>query len=178
MSNALLSSLQSLSCPEVSLASLLVRERHGAYREAVEDEVLLVAQRLLAARLRGTQALSSPADVRAFLVARLSTLGHEVFALLHLDAQYRVLDYVEMFRGTLTQSSVYPREVVKEALRVNCAAVILVHNHPSGLPEPSAADRTLTRVLSSALGLVDVRVLDHFVVAGTSVLSFAEHGLL
>jgi DNA repair protein RadC len=178
MSNPLLSSLDALAGAGAASLSLLVGEERGGYREAAVDEVLQAAQRLLAARVRGANVLSAPADVREFLKARLSTLEHEVFALLHLDAQHRVLDYVEMFRGTLTQSAVYPREVVKDALRANAAAVILIHNHPSGLTHPSPADETLTRVLTSALALVDVRVLDHFVVGGTSVFSFAEHGLL
>jgi DNA repair protein RadC len=180
MSHDLLSSLDSLCLPVAGsyASSLLVREGPGGYRAAQADEVLLAAQRLLAQRVRGTDVLSSPAEVREFLRARLSSLDHEVFALLHLDAQHRVLDYVELFRGTLAQTSVYPREVVKDALRLNSAAVVLDHNHPSGLAEPSSADRVLTQTLSSALLLVDVRVLDHFVVAGSSTLSFAECGLL
>ena len=95
-----------------------------------------------------------------------------------LDAQHRVLSVDELFRGTLTQTSVYPREVVKVALRANAAAVIFAHNHPSGVAQPSQADELLTRTLKDALALVDVKVLDHFIVAGTSILSFAERGLL
>jgi len=105
-------------------------------------------------------------------------LPHEVFVCLQLDAQHRVIAIEELFRGTLTQTSVYPREVVKAALRVNAATVIFAHNHPSGVAEPSHADEILTRSLKSALALVDVQVLDHFIVAGTRIMSFAERGLL
>ena len=180
MSHDLLSSLESLSPVAVVPYSskLLVREGQGGYRAADAQEVLLAAQRVLAQRIRGTDLLSSPSAVREFLRARLAFLDYEVFALLHLDALHRVLDYVELFRGTLTQTSVYPREVVKDALRLNSAAVVLVHNHPSGVPEPSLADQALTQTLSSALRLVDVRVFDHFVVGGLSIVSFAERGLL
>jgi len=135
-------------------------------------------RRLLEGQLRGSEALTSPQVVRDFLRIKLGTLEHEIFAVIHLDAQHRVIEYVEMFRGTVTQTSVYPREIVKDALAHNCAAVILVHNHPSGVAEPSRADELLTKTLKSALALVDVRVLDHLLVAGADVLSFAERGLL
>jgi len=108
----------------------------------------------------------------------LAQTAHEIFAVLFLDAQHRLIACDEMFRGTLTQTAVYPREVVKQALRHNCAAVILAHNHPSGVAEPSRADEALTRALQSALALVDVRVLDHIVVGAASSTSFAERGLL
>lgn len=136
------------------------------------------AQRLLSQRMRGSELLSSPLAVRDFLCVRLGALEHEVFAALMLDAQHRLLEYVELFRGTVSQASVYPREVVKEALARNAAAVILVHNHPSGSVAPSRADEHLTQVLKAALALVDVRVLDHLVVAGSDIASFAERGLL
>ena len=116
--------------------------------------------------------------VRDFLQVKLGALQHEVFAVLMLDAQHRVIEYVELFRGSVSQTSVYPREVVKESLARNAAALILVHNHPSGLAEPSRADEFLTQTLKTALSLVDVRVLDHMVVAGTDLVSFAERGLL
>ena len=116
--------------------------------------------------------------MRDFLRIKLGTLEHEVFAVIHLDAQHRVIEYVEMFRGTVTQTSVYPREVVKEAMAHNTAAIVLVHNHPSGVAEPSRADEHLTQTLKSALSLVDVRVIDHLIVAGPTILSFAESGLL
>jgi DNA repair protein RadC len=121
-------------------------------------------------------AFISPQVVRDFLRLKLGALEHEVFAVLLLDAQNRLIDYQEMFRGTVTQTSVYPREVVKEALARNAAAAIFAHNHPSGVAEPSHADETLTRTLKQALGLVDVRVLDHFIVAGDAIAYFAECG--
>lgn len=123
-------------------------------------------------------ALNSPSAVREYLRLLLSPLEHEVFFCLFLDAQNRMIEAEELFRGTLTQTSVYPREVVKRALFHNCGAVIFAHNHPSGIAEPSHADETLTQALKQALALVDVRVLDHFIVAGSSVLSFAERGLI
>ena len=150
----------------------------GDYRLANADEVMQAALRVLAGQMRGSEALTSPQLVRDFLRIKLGTLEHEVFAVIHLDAQNRVIDYVEMFRGTVSQTSVYPREVVKEALARNSAALLLVHNHPSGVAEPSRADETLTQTLKSALALVDVRVLDHLIVAGSNILSFAERGLL
>ncbi len=159
-------------------SSLLVRDVAGDYRPAKADEVLQAALRVLAGQMHGGEALSSPQVVRDFLRIKLGTLEHEVFALIHLDAQNRVIDYVEMFRGTVSQTSVYPREIVKESLARNSAALILVHNHPSGVAEPSRADEILTQTLKSALALVDVRVLDHLIVAGANILSFAERGLL
>ena len=159
-------------------SSLLVRDVAGDYRPAKADEVLQAALRVLAGQMYGSEALTSPQVVRDFLRIKLGTLEHEVFAIIHLDAQNRVIDYVEMFRGTVSQTSVYPREVVKDSLARNSAALILVHNHPSGVAEPSRADEMLTQTLKSALALVDVRVLDHLVVAGANILSFAERGLL
>jgi DNA repair protein RadC len=116
--------------------------------------------------------------VRDFLCLQLGDREHEVFAALFVNAQNRLIAYKELFRGTLTQASVYPREMVKEALAANASAVVFVHNHPSGLPEPSAADQVLTLRLKEALETVDVRVLDHFIVAGEATMSFAERGLL
>ena len=159
-------------------SSLLVRDVAGDYRPAKADEVLQAALRVLAGQMYGSEALTSPQVVRDFLRIKLGTLEHEVFAIIHLDAQNRVIDYVEMFRGTVSQTSVYPREVVKDALLKGSAAVLLVHNHPSGAAEPSRADELLTQNLKQALGLVDVRVLDHLIVAGAMVLSFAERGLI
>ena len=137
-----------------------------------------LAARALAEELQHRDALTSPAAVRALLQHRLAGLPHEVFAVLLLDAQNRVIAMEELFRGTLTQTSVYPREVVKAALKANAAAVIFAHNHPSGVAEPSRADELLTQSLKQALSLVDVKTLDHFIVAGTKTLSFAERGLL
>ncbi len=140
--------------------------------------VLELAKRMLLEQARQPDAMNSPAAARDYLCLALAGQAHEVFTVLFLDAQHRLLACEEMFRGTLTQTSVYPREVVKQALRHNCAAVILAHNHPSGVAEPSRADEALTRALQSALALVDVRVLDHIVVAGAQSTSFAERGLL
>ena len=136
------------------------------------------ALELLAAEVQGADALSSPDLVKDFLRLKLGDRPHEVFAVVFLDSKHRVIAFDEMFRGTLSQTSVYPREIVKEALARNAGAVVLVHNHPSGSAEPSRADEYLTSTLRQALALVDVRVLDHLVVTRTSVTSFAELGLL
>lgn len=178
MSHDLFSSLDSFVAVSSAASSLLVRDVAGEYRPADADEVLQAAQRVLAGRVRSSDVLTSPTVVKDFLRARLGNLPHEIFAVVHLDAQHRVLDYVEMFRGTVSQTSVYPREVVKDALALNSSALLLVHNHPSGSPEPSRADEFLTQTLKSAGALVDVRVLDHLIVAGNSVLSMAEKGLM
>ena len=137
-----------------------------------------LTRRALREEIGRRNALASPAAVRDYLCLRLRDLGHEVFVGLYLDAQNRLIADEELFRGTLTQTSVYPREVVKRALARNAAGVILAHNHPSGVAEPSYADETLTRALKQALNLVDVKVLDHFIVAGNLATSFAERGLL
>ena len=141
--------------------------------------ILELARRTLQEELAAGMSLSSPEAVRDYLRLSFSSLPYEVFSVLFLDAQNRLIGMEEMFRGTLTQTSVYPREVVKRALEANAAAVILAHNHPSGVTEPSRADELLTKSLKQALSLVDVKVLDHFVVAGNSPpLSFAERGLM
>jgi DNA repair protein RadC len=137
-----------------------------------------LVRRSLVEAMRHRDVLSSPASVRDYLRMTLAGRDYEVFMVLFLDAQNRVLSSEEMFRGTLTQTSVYPREVVKRSLANNAGAVIFAHNHPSGVAEPSRADELLTQSLKQALALVDVRVLDHFVVAGGGVMSFAERGLL
>jgi DNA repair protein RadC len=165
----------------------LLAAGHGALREvkglgeakaAQLAAVLEMARRCLGEELRAGTALNSPAAVRDYLRLALGTREHEVFVALFLDAQHRVTAVEELFRGTLTQTSVYPREVVKAALRRNAAAVILAHNHPSGVAQPSQADELLTRSLAEALALIEVKVLDHFIVAGNQTLSFAERGLL
>jgi DNA repair protein RadC len=137
-----------------------------------------LARRSLSQQLAQRPVFDSPQRVKDFLRLQLGHLGHEVFAVLFLDAQNRLLKLEEMFRGTLTQTSVYPREVVKRALELRSGAVILAHNHPSGAAEPSRADEFLTKALTSALQLIDVRVLDHLVVGQSEVVSFAERGLL
>ena len=150
----------------------------GPAKRAELQAVLELARRALMAELAQRPVFDSPQSVRDYLKLQLGELGHEVFAVLFLDAQHRLIAYEPMFRGTLTQTSVYPREVLKRALALNAAAVILAHNHPSGVAEPSRADEFLTQSLKSALAMVDVRVLDHMVVGRGPVVSFAERGLL
>ena len=150
----------------------------GQAKYAQLQAVMEMARRTLKEKLATGNALNSPSAVRDFLRMKLQALPHEVFFVLFLDAQNRVIGSEELFRGTLTQTSVYPREVVKRALHHNAGAVIFAHNHPSGVAEPSHADETLTQALKQALALIDVRVLDHFIVAGSGVLSFAERGLI
>ena len=151
----------------------------GQAKYAQLQAVLEMSRRALAEAMKQDSLLNTPDTVRDYLRLHLAGLRHEVFFALWLDAQNRLIAAEELFRGTLTQASVYPREVVKKALAHNAAAVVLAHNHPSGVAEPSSADSQLTRELKQALALVDVRVLDHFIVAGTaSPLSFAERGLL
>jgi len=150
----------------------------GAAKSAQLGAAIELARRSLHEQLSSGTALTSPGGVRDYLRLALGGREHEVFVCLWLDAQHRVISYQEAFRGTLTQTSVYPREIVKAALAANAAAVIFAHNHPSGIAQPSQADELLTRNLKEALGLVDVKVLDHFIVAGSQAISFAERGLL
>lgn len=150
----------------------------GPAKAAQLQAVLELARRSLREDVRRDTVLGSPGAVRDFLRITLARREHEVFMALFLDAQNRLLAAEELFRGTLTQTSVYPREVVKRALALNAAAVIFAHNHPSGLAEPSRSDELLTGNLKQALSLVDVRVLDHLIVAGAATVSFAERGLL
>ncbi|MBK7263642.1 MAG: DNA repair protein RadC [Rubrivivax sp.] len=150
----------------------------GPAKRAEILAVMEIARRAIAQPLRHTPVFDSPQRVKDYLALQLSGLGHEVFAVLFLDHQHRLLVLEEMFRGTLTQTSVYPREVVRRAMALNAGAVILAHNHPSGLAEPSRADEYLTQSLKSALALVDVRVLDHLVVGQGQVVSMAERGIL
>jgi DNA repair protein RadC len=150
----------------------------GGAKRAHLEAAIEVGRRVLLEKAKTSSALTSPGSVRDYLRLSLATREHEVFVCIWLDAQHRVLEAQELFRGTLTQTSVYPREVVKNALRVNAAAVIFAHNHPSGVAQPSQADELLTRNLKEALSLVETRVLDHFIVAGNQAISFAERGLL
>lgn len=140
--------------------------------------VVEMARRALHEEMRAGDALNSPRAVRDYLQLLLRARQQEVFLAIFLDAQHRVIESEELFRGTLTQTSVYPREVVRRALHHNAAALIFAHNHPSGVAEPSDSDRLLTDELKRSLALVDVRVLDHFIVGGAGCLSFAEKGLL
>ncbi len=150
----------------------------GPAKYAQLQAALEMARRTLREKLDAGSALSTPQTVRDYLRLTLHGRPHEVFVAVFLDAQHRVTASEELFRGTLTQTSVYPREVVKRALQHNAAAVIFAHNHPSGVAEPSRADEALTVALQQALALVEVRVIDHFVIAGDGALSFAERGLI
>ena len=167
-----------MSNPSITAASgtLFVRETGRRYREATSEEVLAVARDTVERHFKRDVKVSDPASVRRYLTMTMSMLTRETFRMLILDAQHQVLDAVDVSVGTLDAASVYPREVVKVCLEKNAAAVIFAHQHPSGTPEPSPADRVLTDRLKQALALVDVRVLDHFVVGGNTCTSFAERG--
>jgi len=169
-----------------SLSALLTADRNafgvipglGDAKYAQVQAVLEMSRRALRETLDRGAALSSPQTVRDYLRLKLQGKAHEIFIAVFLDAQNRALAVEELFRGTLTQTSVFPREIVKRALHYNAAAVIFAHNHPSGVAEPSRADEALTQTLKHTLALVDVKVLDHFVIGGDAAMSFAERGLL
>ena len=150
----------------------------GPAKRAELVAVLELARRALTQELQDKPLFSTPQAVRDYLQLQLGSRPHEVFAVLFLDAQHRLIALEELFRGTLTQTSVYPREVVVRALALQAGSVVLAHNHPSGEARPSRADEALTQTLKAALGLVDVRVLDHFIVTSTQAVSMAELGLL
>jgi DNA repair protein RadC len=150
----------------------------GPAKRAELVAVLELARRAMAQQLKEREVFSSPGAVKHYLQLHLAAKAHEVFAVLFLDAQNRLIVMEELFRGTLTQTSVYPREVVQRALHHEAASVVLAHNHPSGTVQPSRADEALTQTLKAALALVDVRVLDHVIVAQGDALSMAEKGLL
>jgi len=169
--------MSQLSFPSFD-STLMVRDAQGRYLPASADDILEAARQVIDQKMQRGAELTSPAAVKKYLRIKLAGFEHEVFAVLFMDTRHRLIEYREMFRGTIDGASVYPRELVKEALRCNAAAVIVSHNHLSGNPEPSAADRTLTERLKQALGLVDVRVLDHVIVAGSSTTSFSGRGLL
>ena len=160
------------------LAKLANADGVGPVKAAKLKAGIELARRLLREEMTQGDALTSPEAVRDYLRLTLASLPYEAFVVLFLDSQHRLLAADELFRGTLAQTSVYPREIVKAALARNAAAVIFAHNHPSGVAEPSRADELLTQALKQALALVDIRTLDHFVVAGHRVVSFAERGLL
>ncbi|MEK6707606.1 MAG: DNA repair protein RadC [Pseudomonadota bacterium] len=150
----------------------------GPAKYAQLQAVLEMARRALEEELKSGDAMNSPKSVRDYLRLSLEGKKHEIFVGIFLDAQNRAIAAEELFNGTLTQTSVYPREVVKRALYHNAAAMIFAHNHPSGVAEPSQADEILTQSLKQALALVDVKVLDHFIVGGGAAMSFAERGLI
>lgn len=159
------------------MTTLYVRDTSG-YREANPQDVLTRAHALLSQRYRtGTPVLSTPDRTREFLRIHLGAHDYEVFGVLHLDVRMRLIGIEDLFRGTLDGASVHPREVVKAALAKGSAALILYHNHPSGAAEPSVADELVTQRLREALALVEIRVIDHLIVA-ERIYSFAEHGLL
>ena len=169
-----------------SLKALLDADRNrfcranglGSAKYAQLQAVMEMARRHFKEVLQRGNALTSPDITRAYLSAQLRGYSHEVFACLFLDNQHRVIELDELFRGTLDGASVYPREVAKRALHHNAAAVIFAHNHPSGISEPSQADKHITEKLKQALALFDIRVLDHFIIGDGQPFSFAEHGLL
>lgn len=150
----------------------------GPAKRAQFAAAVELARRALQEHLAESAALTSPGAVRDYLRLKLAARKEEAFVCIWLDAQHRAIDFEVAFTGTLTQTSVYPREVVKRAIERNAAAVIFAHNHPSGVAQPSRSDELLTRSLKEALALVEVKVLDHFVVAGNQAMSFAERGLL
>lgn len=148
---------------------------------ATDDQIIEQALQILESRISynvDREQIDSPEASRQYVSLRLAEREHEVFAVLFLDNRHRVIEYEELFRGTINSATVHPREVVKAALAHNAAAVILAHNHPSGVADPSQADVALTRRLKEALDLVEIRVLDHLVVGGSAVVSFAERGLM
>ncbi len=154
----------------------LINEATGEYLG--NDDIIKVAKKILKSRAtRKGAALTSPQMTRDFLTFEIGQLEYEVFSVLFLDQRHRMIKFETLFTGTIDGASVYPREVVKRALELNAAAVIFAHNHPSGVPEPSSADERITKRLKDALALVDIRVLDHFVV-GNECVSFAERGLI
>jgi len=158
-----------------------VADNNGNYtftRIASVGDLLDIAATLIERRLCRGEFLSSPKDSKRYLALQIGMLEHETFCCVFLDTRHRLIGFERMFDGTIDGAPVYPREVVKRALYHNAAAVVLAHNHPSGIAEPSQADMNLTRRVTDALALVDVRVLDHIVVAGTETVSFAERGLL
>ncbi len=147
-------------------------------RPAKAEEIITLAESILRERVERGAPLTEPAMTRRWLIARLSDRPHEVFCVLYLDNRHRIIAFEELFRGTIDGASVHPREVAKQALIHNAAAVIFAHNHPSGVAEPSDADRRLTHRLKDALSLLDIRTLDHFVIGGVEATSFAERGLI
>ncbi|WP_368644369.1 RadC family protein [Castellaniella ginsengisoli] len=156
--------------------TLYVRSPSGRYRLASDEQVLAAGRVAAESLISVSNPMAQPARVVQFFQAKLAGLGHECAAFLYLDAQLKPIRYIEQAFGTLCHASIYPREIVKTALRVNAAALLMAHNHPSGLAEPSAPDVSMTRQLKQALALVDIRLLDHVVVAATQAVSLAERG--
>jgi len=158
--------------------NLYFHSADGAARLASNSEILSAARQVLAHRVRRGALLQSPQKVGEYLTMRLGNLDYECFGLILVDTRHRVIDCVELFRGTIDGASVYPREVVKLVLDKQAAAAVAYHNHPSGVKDQSQADELITRKLAESLAAVDVKLLDHLVLAGAHVLSFAQEGLL
>jgi len=158
--------------------SLYIKTASGLYNKANGEDIINGARCHLRRKFRKGKAIRSPADTEAYLMAGLATEPHEIFCCLYLDNRHRVIKFDRAFNGTIDGTSVYPRVIVKRALELNAAAVIFAHQHPSGVAEPSQADERITQRLRSALELVDIRVLDHLVIGGDTVVSLASRGLL
>lgn len=170
-----------MSCVQSGPAAVYEAQPNGEAKTGIaeyEESVLVQAAAILEQRAKKLDAMSHPAACSEFLRMRLAALPYEAFTVLFLDSRYRIITVEEMFRGSIDGASVHPREVVRRCLANNAAAVILAHNHPSGNPEPSQADREITRHLRQALELIEVRVLDHFVVGTEGIVSLAERGWL
>jgi len=161
-----------------SAKTLYARDEQGQYQVATPAQILATARLSADRLLEGRVSCNKPHLVKDFLIGKLAGMEHEVAACLFLDNQLALIEYQEMFNGTISQASVYPREIAKVALRLNAAAVVMAHNHPSGIAEPSDADRALTKHLKKSLNMLDVRLVDHIIVAGTRTASFAERGIL
>jgi len=159
-------------------AELLICGERGETRQASTDEILAAARGIMSRKVRRGTSMASPRLVKDFLSIKLGTLEHETFCVLLLDKRHRLIEFVELFRGTIDGASVHPREVVKLALARNAAALLLAHPHPSGVAEPSQADELITQRLKDALSLVDIPVLDHLIIAGGDIVSMAERGLI
>jgi DNA repair protein RadC len=173
--------LEAHAMSKQSRKQLILNESTGQYtaRGPVSaDTIIATAKSILAARVNRPVALTNPKEVSNYLITQFAELEHEVFGCLFMDQRHRLIEFKTLFAGTIDGCAVHPREVVKTALQLNAAALILAHNHPSGIGEPSGADQTLTARLKEALALVDVRVLDHVIVAGATTVSFATRGLI
>ena len=158
--------------------TLYIKDANGSYLEASTNEIVTGARRRLRRTFRKGKVIRSPADTENFLIAELATEPNEIFCALYLDNRHRMIAFDRAFHGTIDGTSVYPRVIVKRALELNSAAVIFAHQHPSGVAEPSQADERITQRLKSALELVDIRVLDHLIIGGDTVVSLASRGLL
>lgn len=167
-----------ITAPAPAYSTGWVRDAAGSAEQVTDDAIVAEALRIVSQRLIKGTALTNPQATRDYLKLRFDDLQHEVFCCLYLDNRHRVIAFEELFRGTIDGANVHPREVVKRVLAHNASAVILAHNHPSGVAEPSHADEQITRRLKDALNLIEVRLLDHLVVGGATVVSFAERGSL